>query len=341
MTLLRNVLIVFLMVSVIAISQFAGPGLNFTDSSELWGKRIAGEPINQLQAALLDYRLWRAATALLIGAALGLAGMMLQAVLANPLSDPYILGISSGAGAGVALAALLGLPVSLSVGVIGGNMMAGLAGSALAIAVVLSFAGRMRPSMAGSLVIVGVMVGSFLSAIAMLALSMSPGRDQGAVLLWMLGDLGSPNHGPVQALGLATIVIPVALLALWRRRELDLMLAGEESAYTAGANVVRWRIIFILLAALATTAAVVVAGTIGFVGLFVPHLARLWLGAGHGRLTLGTLLLGALVVLAADTVSRILVGGLNLPALPCGVITALIGAPYFLFVLRKKVWVNS
>jgi len=335
---MKSLVIVLLFLAVLALSLLLGPGLSFGESFRLWLDYLSGGQIDQLQAALLEYRFWRAMTALLIGAALAVAGMILQAVLANPLSDPYILGISSGAGAGVALAALLGLPVAFSAIGISGNLVAGLLGAGIAISIVIAFAGRMRASMAGSLVIVGVMVGSFLSSVALLALSMAPGREQGAVLLWMLGDLASPRHGPAQTAVLAASVLVVALITVWRRRELDLLLTGEESAFVAGANVVRWRIFFIMLAALVTTSAVVIAGTIGFVGLFVPHLARLWLGASHGRLTSGVLILGALTVLTADTLSRTLVFTLNLPALPCGVVTALIGAPYFLFVLRRKIW---
>lgn len=338
---MKYLVIILLAVAALVASVLMGPGLDVSTSASLWMQRISGEQINGLQAALLDYRLWRALTAMFVGAGLGMAGMLLQAVLANPLADPYILGISSGAGAGVSVATLLGLPAAVSLLGGGGNILAGLIGAGVAMLVVVSFAGRFRPTMAGSLVIVGVMTGSFLSSIAMLALSMTPGREQGQVLLWMLGDLGSPNHSAITVLFLAIVVLPVTFVAIWRRRELDMLLAGEESAFLAGTNVVRWRIIFITMAALATTAAVVVAGTIGFVGLFVPHLARLWLGARHARLTIGVLILGSMIVLVADTLSRVLINALSLPALPCGVITALIGAPYFLFVLRRKVWAKS
>lgn len=274
-----------------------------------------------------EIRLPRALLGFLIGAALGLSGAALQGYLRNPLAEPGLIGVSAGGTLGAVLAIHTGL-AGLSVLAL---PFAGLAGAFIAVSIVLGLAGLRGGPV--TLILAGVAVTSVCGALTALALSLS--RNPYAtteILFWMLGSLGDRSllHAALAAL----FIVPGALLLLLTGRGLDALTLGEEAAASLGIDLDRMRSLIVLGAAFAVGASTSVAGTIGFVGLVVPHLLRPLVGSRPGRLLLPSALGGAALVLAADIVVRLLgdTGEIKL-----GVLTSILGAPFFLYlVLRSR-----
>lgn len=295
-----------------------------------------------LVVVVVDIRLARALLAMLSGAALAVAGAVFQGVLRNPLADAFTLGVSGGAAFGASLAILTGLAAdtALNAAVAGASGGAGalpvfaLCGALAALAAVLGL-GRMAGGAVGgarreTLVLAGIVVSTFLSALISLLKSLDE-ESVASIVFWIMGSFqgrGFEHIGlalPYMALGLA--------LVLWRVRELDLLALGETQARLLGLDAARSRLWLLIGASLLSGAAVAVSGVIGFVGLVVPHLLRMALGAGHGLLVPASGLLGALLLLASDVLARsLLPGGAELPV---GVVTALIGGPFFCLLLGK------
>jgi iron complex transport system permease protein len=293
---------------------------------------VRGENLPAGVQAILSYRLTRLAAALVVGAALATAGTSLQALLRNPLADPYILGIAAGGGFGAAVAATLGWGAGASFS--GVNAMA-FAGALVAVGagyVVARGAGILSVH---ALLLAGVMVGAFFTSLILLLMAVAPVRDQHAVFLWLLGDLGSPDLTPAKVL-FAGGVVALCVGGLFAcHRALDVIVLGDEGAFHLGLNVERFKVGIIVLTSLATAAVVALVGPIGFVGIVVPHALRRIIGPRHGPLLIGAVLGGAALVTLGDTLVR--AGGdyLEIPIVPVGVFTALIGAPYYLVLLRK------
>jgi iron complex transport system permease protein len=291
--------LVLAVAAAIAVSlRFGAVGLGW---SGVWeGLSGNGDPI--AVAITRDLRLPRAVLAALVGGALGLAGATFQALLRNPLADPYVLGVSGGAAVGAVLAIGAGWA-----GVTGWSVpVSAFAGAALAIALVLRIATNVERRLdVRVLLLSGVVAGTFFNA----CISWRS--------VWMLA----------LALGGASIVL------FGLARSFDLIAHGEETAGFLGVPVQRVRLLAYLTASLLTAGAVVAAGGIGFVGLFVPHTVRLVWGGGHRFLLPATLLVGAAFLPLADTVARVITA----PAeLPLGVITAFVGVPFFVLVLRRQ-----
>lgn len=286
---------------------------------------LGGRPASPTHAVIvLKIRLPRALLAALVGAALGASGGAFQAVLRNPLADPYILGVSGGAALGAVAALTLGfntpllLPSAAFVG----------AGGALLLVYWVAQAHRSSPH---TLILSGVMVGSLASALLLFLLWMSPADPVRTALFWLAGNLGMVDPG---WLPWAALWIGCAFCGLWRQsRALDLFTQGEEVAADLGLNVGRSRLLLFATAGALTAAAVAMAGLVGFVGLTVPHVVRLLWGASHRHLLPASALLGAAFLMAADALSRILLAPAEIPV---GVVTALLGAPFFLYLLRKR-----
>ena len=325
------VLMVLLAFWVSGVGQFRVP---YDTIARLW---LA--PVNPQAAAGIDdtiryivihVRLARICLALLVGAALSLAGVVYQGVLRNPLADPFTLGVSSGAAFAAALAILLGwgsLPFfglsALPVVAFGGAM------SALYLVYLLGrLDGRVHPT---TLVLAGIIVSTFLSA--WISLLKSLNQDSiSTIVLWIMGSLSGKSWLHVMLLAPYVLVGLVAIL--FYARELDLFSLGDIQAQQLGVNVARTRFLLLLAASLMTAAAVSVSGVIGFVGLVVPHLVRLVLGPMHRRLLPASILIGGVLVLIADTLARSL-----LPRgeeLPVGVVTAILGGPFFCFLLLRR-----
>jgi iron complex transport system permease protein len=277
-------------------------------------------------------RLQRVIAALAIGALLSLSGALLQLLLRNPLADPYTLGISGGAAVGALLSSFF-LPFSvLAVGMQFGSML-----GAVASILLLFLMARRRlfapPTMVEApgigLILTGVMIASGFGAIISLLLALSPDTELRGALFWLMGDLDVDSVS-----GLVWLVLLLAGgWSLWRAPQLNLLAHGEVTAHLLGVSVPRLRLQVLLLASIATAAAVSVAGAIGFIGLVVPHVCRLVLGNDQRRLLPASMLLGAAALVLADLVARTIVAPIQLPV---GVVTALIGVPVFLFILSRR-----
>lgn len=275
-------------------------------------------------AVVLKIRLPRALLAALVGAALGASGGAFQAVLRNPLADPYILGVSGGAALGAVAAIAVGassplvLPFAAFAGALG----------ALGLVYWVAQAHRGSPH---TLILSGVMVGSLASALLLFLLWLMPSDPLRAAIFWLAGNLALADPAWLPWLALWSIA---AFLLLWSQsRALDLFTQGEEVAADLGLDIGRARLMVFVAAGALTAAAVAQAGLVGFVGLTVPHVVRLIWGPVHRSLLPASALTGAVFLVAADALARTLLAPAEIPV---GVVTALIGAPFFLYLLRKR-----
>lgn len=274
------------------------------------------------QAILWELRLPRALAAFAAGGLLALAGALIQVLTRNPLADPYILGISGGAATGALLAILLGLPLLLQ------HLAAGL-GALATLLVVIALAHGEGAWTRHRLLLTGVVLAAALGALITLLLAIAPETALRGMLFWLMGDLSSAPAPWLALLGLAALTLAILPWA----RDLNILARGEASALTLGVAVTRLRWGAYLLAAAATALAVMTAGSIGFVGLLAPHLARRLLGADHRLVLPGAILIGGGLVMLADLLARTLIAPQQLPA---GALLALLGAPMLLTLLYRE-----
>ncbi len=265
----------------------------------------------------------------LVGASLAVAGVVFQGLLLNPLADPFTIGVSTGGAFGVAVLVLLG---------VGGSFLGlsplplgALAGALLALAAVLLLsreAGRIRKE---TLILAGIVVSTFLSALISLIKSLDE-ESLSSIVFWIMGSFSGRGWVHVG------LILPYALLGaaltLRHSRELDILALGEEHSHYLGVAVSKVRLTLLIGASLLTAGAVSVSGVIGFVGLVVPHLMRMWLGPAHGRLLVLSALGGALTLIWADAAARTLLASGQ--ELPVGVVTALLGGPFFFYLLKTR-----
>jgi len=319
--------------SAVVASTLVGPGLSPGETAgAVVGRLFDGEV--GLPWGIVLFRVLRVAAAVVVGVALASVGCSLQALLRNPLADPYILGISSGAGFGAALATVFGLGTSV-LGLSAVNVMA-FAGGLIAISLAFVVARGTGILSVHALLLSGVMVGAFFTSLVILVMSLAPARDQHSVFLWLMGDLGSPDISFFKVGGTAILVAAGLIFFFLTSRALDVMTLGDEAAYHLGLSVERMKVAHLVAASLVTAAVVALAGPIGFVGLVVPHAMRRVVGPGHGALLAASAAGGAFLLVAGDTLVRVTSGYFNLPVVPVGVFTAFIGAPYFLAIMRRK-----
>lgn len=270
----------------------------------------------------------RVLLAAVTGAALALAGSAYQAVFRNPLADPYLLGAASGAGFGAAVTIVYGASVTwlATLGVPTVAFVTALV--TVSLAVLMARVGGTLPTV--SLILAGVVLGSSLSAGTSFVMLADQERTAG-VLAWLLGSFAFANWRDV--LVLATILVLAIPAGLAARRAFDLMLVGEASAKQLGLPVERFKWLVVVIATLLTAAAVSVAGVIGFVGLVVPHAVRLAVGPEHRELIPLSILWGAAFLVLADLAARTVLAPAELPV---GVVTSLVGGPFFLILLRRS-----
>ena len=274
-----------------------------------------------LAEVVRSLRLPRALAGFACGGLLALAGALLQVLLRNPLADPYVLGISGGAGVGAILAMSLGLGVA---GVNGASF----AGALAAMLVVFGLAHGDGSWTQTRLLLTGVIVAAGCGAMVALMLSIAPDSKLHGMLFWLMGDL-SQSTDPTLVL---VILVVVLLISMPYARELNLLARGADTAQTLGVQVGPLRRGVYVVASLATAAAVTQAGSIGFVGLIVPHLVRLAVGNDQRLLLPASILAGGSLLVIADTLARTVIAPQQLPV---GVLTALIGVPVFLFLLAR------
>lgn len=272
-------------------------------------------------------RLPRTLLAAMVGAALAIVGAALQSVTRNPLADPHLLGVSSGAALGAIIALLhtgmiLGVvtvPVFAFIGALGAMFL------------VLAVANFSSAHSAGRLILAGVAVAFVLTALGNLFIFMGDHRSSHTVIFWMLGGLGLAQWGQLW-FPLVTLLLGSGYL-IYKARYLNAMTLGDESASTLGVPVERFRLIVIVVCALLTGAAVAFSGVIGFVGLMVPHIVRLLVGGDYRKVLPLSALFGALFLVAADIASRVIMPPEDMPI---GILTGLVGGIAFVFLMRQK-----
>jgi iron complex transport system permease protein len=321
-------------VAVLALAIVAGIALGTVavapaDTVAILANRLLGWPVAQAwpettETIVLELRLPRVLTALIVGFGLAVAGTTFQGLLRNPLADPYVLGTASGAALGAAIAVLVPVQVAfLGLGLV--NLLA-FVGALLAVGLVLRLAGGSGRSTLTTMLLVGYAVGSLLAAGLTVAMYLS-GQQLRQIFFYLLGSFAQADWQSLVA-GLPLILVG-SLVILARARSLNALLLGDDTASHLGIDVRRERAILLGLASLVTAAAVALAGLIGFVGLVVPHVVRLLVGP-NARLVLPlSAVFGAAFLILADLVARI-------PGeIPVGVVTAVIGAPVFLILLRR------
>lgn len=279
------------------------------------------------EAVIWHIRLPRTLVGLLTGAALAAAGAALQGLFANPLADPAIIGVSSGASVG----AIVAIATGLSAATLFALPVCALLGALLAVSLTVALAFRRGRIPVLTLLLAGVVVGMFLAAVsAMLLTAVSENKLQ-EYLFWTIGGLDYRRWEHV-GLGLFPITISVGAICLLAR-QLNILSLGETEARAVGLPVIRFRLFLLFLAALATATGVCISGNIGFVGLVVPHMLRMLIGPDHRRLLPASVLAGGIFLLFCDIVGRVLLTGTEIRV---GIMTAFIGTPYFLYLLRKQ-----
>jgi iron complex transport system permease protein len=302
-------------------------GSVFIPPTELW-RVVTGTGANNIfRTILLEIRLPRTALIALVGAALAGSGAAYQGLFRNPLADPYLIGVASGAGLGAILAMSVRWPYT-TLGLLAVPLAAFIA-SLLTVYVVYTIAHIGGSVPTTSLILAGVAVSSFAVSLTSILMLRSTGEVRRAIS-WLLGGVSLVSWEatlvliPYLAIGLSTLVLTGYAL--------NLLQFGDDQATQMGLNVRRAKFIIIVAASLVTAAAVSFAGIIGFVGLVVPHIVRIWWGVDYRRLIPLSIIGGAAVLLFADVLARIVLAPQELPV---GIVTALAGAPFFLWVLRR------
>jgi len=291
---------------------------------------LGGGGDSAIRTIVVDFRLPRVLLALVLGGGLAVAGATFQALLRNPLAEPYILGVSGGAAVGAVAVLALGLTTAGSWSL----PLAALVGALVAIVLVFrvaSVGGRGSHIDVRVLLLAGVVVGAFFSAVIALILALSSARTVQTAVYWMMGSLTTSDWGEV--LIATAYTLPAIGLLLARARALNAISVGEESALYLGVDVERVKWFSLIVASLITAAGVSVAGIIGFVGLVVPHTLRLAIGADHRTLLPLSFLVGGAFLASADVVARTAMPGIEIPI---GVVTAFVGVPIFLLLLRRS-----
>jgi len=315
---------VLILISIIAISA-GSSGVHFWETLAI----LAGKtnPDSATATILYQIRLPRVILAAFVGGSLALGGLVFQALLRNPLAEPYILGISGGSAIGAILAMLLGLSYFPGVTIFS------FTGSLLVLAFVTTLAGTtMGNTMLSrdSLLLGGVMMNAFCAAVIMFLISMTRSFQVQHILYWLMGDLATMQKGQLPIL---LLVFPCFVIIFILARPMNLLLLGRETAAAMGINVKSIVMLLLVITSLMVSIIVSLSGLIGFVGLVIPHIFRLLLGPDHRLLVPSCLLGGASYLIVCDLLARVLPSSGELPV---GIITALIGAPLFIVLLLRS-----
>lgn len=286
-------------------------------------------PLNEmLHSSIIRLRLARIILCVVAGAGLSVAGVIFQSLLRNPLAEPYVLGVSSGAGLGAALAIVLGINAA-GAWTLPGMAFAGALGTILLVYALAETGAGAVP--VHTLLLSGTIVNAVLGSMLMFLISAAPSDDLHNVVWWLLGNLQVFDWQLLRVVGV--VVAAGLVVCVLLARDLNLMTLGEEAAAHLGLHVERTKRVFFVVASLMTGATVAACGLIGFIGLIVPHSVRLAVGPDHRRLVPASALAGAAFLVLADSFARTVIAPLEIPI---GVITAFLGGPFFLFLLRRK-----
>jgi iron complex transport system permease protein len=322
---LAALMVALLVIAVIAIAV-GSEHISISAIFKIIASEITGHPADvtpEQRTIIVDIRIPRAIMAIIVGAALSVAGAAYQALLRNPLADPGILGISSGAAIGALVATIFAesLPVS--------RPIAAFIGAVLTIGFVYVLGQGHQGDSSVRLILAGMITNALLSSIVIFLVTTASGSRQRNVLSWLIGNLGSEER----LLPLVASLILVGILAIYfNARSLNLLMIGEQDALALGVEVYRVKLTVYIAASLVTGAAVAVSGALGFVGLIVPHAIRLAGGSDNRLVVPASALTGSAFLLLADTVARTVIAPREIHL---GVITALMGAPVFVYLLRR------
>ena len=276
-------------------------------------------------------RMPRILMAACIGAGLATSGVIMQAIVKNPLADPYILGVSSGASLGATAAILLGIGVSLGENFVGISAFIGAFAISLAIVFIANMGGRAN---AVKLLLAGMALSAVCSAFSSFIVYFANDKDGiQSITYWLMGSMAGAKWSTLQVMIPMSIVIP--LFFYTQSKILNLMLLGDDTAITLGVDLHRYRQTYLLVSALLVGFAVYAAGMIGFVGLIVPHVSRMLVGADHRRLLPIAALSGAIFLVWADVLCRIVIPQTELPI---GILISMIGAPCFIYLMVKRTY---
>ena len=294
----------------------------------LFAGAVRVRPDQMLGSGIIHLRLARILLAIVAGAGLSVAGVVFQALLRNPLAEPYVLGVSSGAGLGAALAIILGAGV-LSTWTLPAMAFAGAIGTIFLVYTLARSAGGAVP--VHTLLLSGVIVSAVFGSILMFIVSVCRTENLHNVVWWLLGNLQIFDWSLLRVASI--VVICGVVVTILFARDLNVMTLGEEPAAHLGLSVEHTKKLFFLVASLMTGATVAACGLIGFVGLIVPHSVRLVIGPDHRRLVPASALAGASFLVLADSFARTVIAPIEIPI---GVVTAFLGGPFFLFLLRRR-----
>ena len=282
---------------------------------------------SQEELILFSVRLPRIIFAGIVGASLSLGGVVFQAMLRNPLADPYVLGISGGS----ALGAIAGIIIGASSFYLGIPLLAFCGALATVFLVFVVAGGTRGPLLDNSLLLSGVVVNAFFSAAILFFLSIVNSMELHSITFWLMGDLSRTSF---KEISLAAVCLIAGFLIIYAQaRKLNIIVQGEDVALHLGVNIEHTKQLLLIVTSLITAVAVSMAGIIGFVGIMVPHMMRLVFGSDHRLLLPTSAIFGASFLVVADTLARLVLAPAELPV---GVITALCGAPYFIFLLKRK-----
>lgn len=334
---LISVLIVLLVVCVVYSTFVGAVNIPFDEVLRILGHEMFGiGDISDIKPThvIIVWRLYapRALLGLIVGVGLALCGVVMQAMVQNPLADPYILGISSGASLGATIAVLMGTVTiaGVNLGALGITPLAfiGALGSALLVFVLASWGGRMTTT---KMVLSGVIIASLCGSFSNIIVYLNPDAEgMRSLTFWMMGSLATQD---LDSLVLPAVTLLICLLFFaTQMRNLNAMLMGDETATTLGIDLSKMRMVYILVTSLLVAVIVCNCGVIGFVGLIIPHIARAFVGTNHWKLLPVACLVGGIFMIVADIVARTL----STQEIPIGVITSVCGAPVFAYIMIKK-----
>lgn len=292
-------------------------------------KPQGAESLEVSQVILLQVRLPRVLLGYLVGSCLAAVGVALQALLRNPLADPYVLGISSGAALGAAIATLSGISTTLLA--IHARPLCAMIGGLVSVAIVYRIAVFHGHIAIHTLLLAGVILNAIFSALIMFITSLMEPNQSFGMMQWLMGSLSVPSYDALVAL--AAYLMIGGLILFWQARPLNLLTLGDEAARSTGVEVERVKKTVFVSSALLTGAVVSLSGMIGFVGMIIPHAVRMIIGPDHRLLLPAAALVGGSYLLAADALARTLLAPAEIPV---GIITALAGGPFFIYLLVNR-----
>lgn len=330
------VLGILLIILIAFFSAIGTADINSMDSFKIIGSKIPiikdyvdiGHIKNSHRTIIWSIRLPRILLGVLVGASLSMAGAAFQGMFKNPMADPYVLGISSGA----ALGATVGIVFQININFLNISTISIFAfiGAMIAVFLVYNIARVRNKIPTTTLLLSGIAVGQFFTAIMSLIMVLYS-KDMSKIIYWTMGGLAGKGWDPLIGITIPTILSMV--LMTFFSRDLNIMLTGEESAQSLGVDVEKTKLYILILGTFMTSMVVSVSGIIGFVGLIIPHTVRIIIGPDHRILLPASALIGGMFIIFADTIARTIISPIEIPV---GIITALCGGPFFIYLLKSS-----